>query len=82
MDKFFASSTGQAVLAFLRVFAATVVACWVDAGMPVRAFSLDQLAGWLELAVQAGAALVIANSLGPWEKRYGRSKTSSDITPA
>jgi hypothetical protein len=76
MQTFLESATGQAVLSFLRVFAATVVACWVDAGMPVTEFALADLGGWLELGVQAGAALVIANFLGPWEKRYGRGMTS------
>ena len=61
----------QPALAFLRVFVATVVACWVNAGLPVLAFSPSELLGWVELGVQAGAMLVIANYLGPWEQRYG-----------
>ena len=71
------SKVGQAVLAFLRVFAVTVVACWVDAGMPVTEFSAADLGEWVELGVQAAAGLVLVNYFGPWEKRYGR-KTGTE----
>ena len=43
----------------------------MNAGLPVLAFSPSELLGWVELGVQAGAMLVIANYLGPWEQRYG-----------
>lgn len=71
LKAFFGTPAGQAVLAFLRVTGATLVGCWLNAGMPLI-LSVDVVAAWLELAVQAGLALVVANYLGPWEKRYGR----------
>lgn len=68
---------GRAAAAFLRVFLATVVACWVDAGLPVRDLTGDSLVGWVELGIQTGFALVLANYFGPWESRYGRNKGSA-----
>lgn len=69
-----ATPVGQAALSFLRVALAALVASWVNAGMPVRELSGSSVLDWIELAVQAGAALVIANYFGPWEQRYGVSK--------
>ena len=69
-----ASQIGQALLAGLRVLLATVVALWVNAGMPVSDLTMAMLGDWVELGIQAGAALVIANYFGPWEKRYGLNK--------
>lgn len=77
---FVESQWGQAALAFARMFAVTLVACWVNADMPIREFILDDLYGWLELSVQAAAGLVIANTLGPWEKRYGKRRVSGEAT--
>lgn len=74
LDAFLASSVGKASLAFLRVAAATLLACWVNAGLPVQDLTSSLVLGWVELSIQAGAALVIANFLGPWETRYGRNK--------
>lgn len=72
------SRAGQAVLAFLRVAAATVAACWLDAGLPVSDLTLAEIGSWCELGVQAGAALVLVNHFGPWEKRYGHKRTTSE----
>jgi hypothetical protein len=71
-DVLWASKVGQALLSFLRVAGATVLACWVDAGMPLSTLTGADLVVWVELGVQAGAGLVLLNYLGPWEKRYGR----------
>lgn len=73
LKAFLSTPAGQATLAFLRVTGATLVGCWMNAGTPLTP-SADQAAAWLQLAVQAGAALVVANYFGPWEKRYGRTK--------
>ena len=81
LKKVLASPFGQAALAFLRVAAATVVASWVHAGMPTRNLDGHSLVGWVELGLQAGVALVMANYVGPWEKRYGLGKTGSDSHP-
>lgn len=66
----------QAALSFARVFIATVVACWVNDGAPIRDFDLESLWVWMELGVQAAAGLTFANYLGPWEKRYGLKSKS------
>lgn len=63
-----------ALAAFGRVFLATLVACWTAAGMPIYDLTGADFASWVQLALQAAAALVIANYFGPWEKRYGRNK--------
>jgi hypothetical protein len=76
MQTFLSSPLGQAALSFLRVFAATVLASWFDAGMTLRNLSGDLIVGWVELGLAAGVALVLANYFGPWEKRYGRGKAS------
>lgn len=66
--------THPALAAFGRVFLATLVASWTASGMPIYDLSVSDFASWVELALQAAAALVIANYFGPWEKRYGRNK--------
>lgn len=71
LKSWLASPMGQAVLAAARVFAATMLGCWLAAGSPVLP-SLDQLADWLSVAGPSSLSLVITNYLGPWEKRYGR----------
>lgn len=68
---FVESPWGQAALAFGRMFTVTLVAQWVNAGLPISTFEVAAFLGWLELAAQTGAGLVIANYLGPWEERYG-----------
>lgn len=68
---FAATKLGQAVLSFLRVAVAAMLGAWVQDGVPL---SLDGFDAYLQLGVAAGAALVLANYFGPWEKRYGRNK--------
>lgn len=68
---FFATSTGQATLAIVRVFLATLLGCWLTAGSPLPPSAAD-LSSWVAVAGSAAVSLVIANYLGPWEKRYGR----------
>lgn len=68
----------QMALSFARVFAATVLAQWINAGAPIRAFPVDQVWSWVELGIQAAAALVFANYLGPWESRYGLKSKSQE----
>lgn len=74
MKEFIASGVGQACFAFLRVFTATVLGAWLQAGMTLRGLSVDLMLGWVEVGLAAGVALVIANYFGPWETRYGREK--------
>lgn len=61
----------QVGLSFLRVLLATTAACWIDAGAPIREIVLANVIDWVELGAQAGAALIFANYIGPWERRYG-----------
>lgn len=70
---FFRTSEGQATLAFVRVALATVFGCWANAGFPVSQLESAALVGWVDLAIKAAAALVLANYIGPWERRYGRN---------
>lgn len=72
VEIFLATQVGQALLAFLRVVAVTFLAGWTAAGTPVFDMTLAMVADWLELAIQAGVALVMLNYVGPWEQRYGR----------
>lgn len=69
-----ASKYGQALLSGLRVALATIAACWMQAGLPISDLAVADVAAWVELGLQAGAALVLANWFGPWEKRYGLNK--------
>lgn len=69
---------GQAALSFLRVFTATFLASWLDAGMTLRNLTGGLVVEWVELGLAAGTALVLANYFGPWEKRYGRNKPPTD----
>ena len=71
LTRFRHSVPGQALLSFGRIFVATFAASWVSAGMPVLELDSTQVLDWVQLAVQAGAGLVIANYFGPWETRYG-----------
>jgi hypothetical protein len=71
-EVFRASRVGQALFAFARVALATLAACWLDGGLPVRDLTGTMVLDWVELAIQAGGALVLVNALGPWETRYGR----------
>ena len=64
----------QAGLAALRVFVATVLAAWLQAGTPVSNLSGATVVTWVELGLTAAVGLVLANYLGPWETRYGRKK--------
>lgn len=61
-------------LAVVRVFAATVLAAWLQAGTPVHNLSGATLVGWVELGLTAGVGLMLANYFGPWETRYGVKK--------
>lgn len=71
VQKFFDTKLGQALFAFFRVSVATILALWVDAGLPMRELSWVALADWIETGAQAGAGLVIVNYFAPWERRYG-----------
>lgn len=65
------SQFGAMLKSFARVAVAAAFAAWMSAGFPVTNLSGDDLTNYLELGVQAGAALVLANYFGPWETRYG-----------
>ena len=71
LRNFLASRFGQMLLSFGRVFLATMVGCWIAAGTPLDV-TLADLGRWVEVGLEASVALVVANYLGPWEKRYGR----------
>lgn len=76
---FLKSQAGAIASAFVRVALAAAFAAWMAAGFPVQDLALSNVADYLELGVQAGAALVLANYFGPWETRYGRaSKVDED----
>lgn len=69
-------------LALIRVFLATVLACWLDAGTPVHNLAGDVVVGWVELGLTASVGLVLANYFGPWETRYGTGhKARKGTTP-
>lgn len=74
-EQFFKTPAGQMVrqmvLSFLRVGAAAAVAAWIAAGTPLTP-SGSQILDWAQVGVSAAVALVVANYIGPWEKRYGR----------
>lgn len=70
---FLKSQAGQIASSFLRVFLATLTGCYLQAGVGFDV-TADEAKAWIELAVEAGLALVMANYFGPWEKRYGRNK--------
>lgn len=72
LASFAATSAGQMAASFLRVAVAAAFAAWMAAGFPVDTLSGADLTHYVVLGVQAGAALVLANYFGPWEKRYGR----------
>lgn len=78
LDLFFHSGIGQALLAFLRVALATLVALWMDAGLPISDLTWATTGEWAELAIQAGATLVIVNYFAPWERRYGVPSKGTD----
>lgn len=75
---FWATPVGAATGAFLRVFAAASAAEWMQAGQPVFDLSGAEVAEMVEIGVQAGAALVIVNWFGPWERRYGKTPRVQD----
>ena len=73
VKSFLESRLGQALASFLRVLTATVLACWVNAGMGLA--TQEEFLGWVQLGLQAAGGLVLANWFGPWEKRYGLGKS-------
>lgn len=68
---FLKTPLGAASLAFLRVTLAAIVAAWVNAGLPMSDLTGGQVEGFIRVGLTAGIALVTANAVGPWEKRYG-----------